>query len=214
MEDYKNKGKSLTGTIAEPLILELFDGRTDVPTREIIEEVTKLHLSQGGLPQTTPKTQAVTVGLSRLKRVVPKKGNNPNQGFWTINSAGIEVDISAIPASVDRKEDTLTVGQGSSTVYLYYFPEYKKGEYYPCKVGKTDADDVLGYVVNQAGAALPEKPKIGLLIKTDNPNGVETGIHGLLDDKGRRKTDAPGREWFVTNTDEVKHLYDLAIHIR
>ena len=210
MEEYEYKGKSLTGTITDPLILELFDGQTDAPTKDIREKVTELHLSRGGLPETSPKSQPVTVGLTRLKK--QKKADNPKRGFWNIDSTGIKVDITGA--------GVLTVGAGSSTVYLYYFPTYRsyaesQGEdFYPCKIGRTDASDPIAYIINQAGTALPEKPEIGLLIHTDNPVGVEQGIHGLLDDDGLRKKDAPGQEWFVTNPDKVKRYYEHAINIR
>ena len=63
-----SKGKSLTGKVAEPLILELFDKQTDVPKSVIEEKVKKLHFSRGGLPETSPKSQPVTTGLARLKK--------------------------------------------------------------------------------------------------------------------------------------------------
>ena len=206
-----SKGKSLTGAVAEPLIVELFDGKTNVPTRLIREKVTELHLSREGLPPTSPSSFPITNGLDRLKK--QGKANNPTKGHWNIKSTGIK-------AGDGDKAGILTVGKGKSSVYLYYFPTYRfyeeeKGkDVYPCKVGRTDADDLVAYIINQAGTALPENPKIGLHIKTDNPVGVEKGIHGLLDDEGLRKKDAPGQEWFITNADKVKRLYDHAINIR
>ena len=48
MEDYPYENKSLTGKVAEPLILELFDKQTDVPRSVIEEEIAELHRSRGG----------------------------------------------------------------------------------------------------------------------------------------------------------------------
>ena len=78
MEDYENKGKSLTGKVAEPLILELFDKQTNVPTKDIREKVTELHRSRGGLPPTSEKSFPVTAGLDNLKLLKkPKQVDNP-----------------------------------------------------------------------------------------------------------------------------------------
>ncbi len=220
MENYKHKGKSLTGTVAYDLILEIFDGQTDVTTKDITNKVKELHLSREGLPQTSHTSFPVTDGLDRLKqdnKATNEKQHGARRGFWRIDSAGIEADIS----DMDKcKEGILTIGEGKSSVYLYYFltfrlyAESQGKDSYPCKIGRTDGSDPISYINNQAGTSLPEKPEIGLIIQTDNPVGVEKGIHGLLDDDGLRKKDAPGQEWFVTNPDKVKRYYEHAINIR
>ena len=206
-----SEGKSLTGRVADPLILELFDGQTDIPYGEIKEKVTELHLSRGGLPETSPTSFPITNSLSRLKK--QGKANNPTKGYWSIKSTGIEADISEID---EQKEDILTVGEGKSSVYLYYFPTYrfhaelKEEDVYPCKIGRTDADDLVAYIINQAGTSLPEAPEIGLRIRTDNPVGVERHMHDYLDNVSLRKKDAPGQEWFVTHPEQVLRFYELS----
>lgn len=209
MQDYPHKNKSLTGVVATPLILELFDGQTDVPYKEIKEKVTELHLSRGGLPQTSETTMPVRHGLNRLRR--QDKAKNTKTGFWSINRAGGEADIAVVG---EQKEDILMVGEGESKVYLYYFPTYrsyaelKREDFYPCKIGRTDGSTDVR-INSQVATALPEEPKIGLIIQTDNPVGVEKQIHDILDNAGRRKEDAPGQEWFVTNPNQVKRFYEL-----
>ena len=213
MEDYPYKNKSLTGTVAEPLILELFDKQTDVPKNVIEEKVKELHLSRRGLPQTSETAYPIVNGLDRLKG--KGQANNPRRGFWTINSTMIEVNIADTPVSVNQQEDTLTVGEGKSCVYLYYFPTYRsyaesQGEdFYPCKIGRTDASDPSIYINNQAGTSLPESPVTGLIIQTDDPVGMEAWIHRILDNARLRKEDAPGAEWFVTNPEQVKNFFEL-----
>ena len=209
MQDYPHKNKSLTGTIASDLILELFDGQTDVPYKEIKEKVTELHLSRGGLPQTSETTMPVRHGLNRLRK--QDKAKNTKLGFWSINRAGGEANI---PKADEPIEDTLVIGEGKSMVYLYYFPTYRsyaelKGkDSYPCKIGRTDGSTEVR-INSQVATALPEEPKIGLIIQTDNPVGVEKQIHDILDNAGLRKADAPGQEWFVTNPNQVKRFYEL-----
>ena len=82
-----SKGQYIEGAVAASLILELFDGQTDVPRQEIERKVTKLYVSRGGLPETSLAAYPATVGLEHLIR--QKKANNPKRGFWTINKAGI-----------------------------------------------------------------------------------------------------------------------------
>ena len=88
MQDYKHKNKTLTGKVAADLILELFNGQTDVPRREIREKVTELHISQEGLPESSPTAFPVTSGLDRLK--YEGKAKNPKKGFWSINRDGFK----------------------------------------------------------------------------------------------------------------------------
>ena len=89
MEDYPYKNKSLTGTVASDLILELFDGKTGVPRRKINEKVLKLHLCRGGISSPDPYTK-IGAGLDRLKK--EDKAYNEPEGFWHINSAGVDTD--------------------------------------------------------------------------------------------------------------------------
>lgn len=208
MQDYKYRGKSLTGVVASDLILELFDGQTDVPFKSIKEKVEAQHIHRGGLEQTSEKALPVTNGLGRLKR--KDLANNPEKGYWTINRHGFKENLSVKP---EKEEDILIVGEGESVVYLYYFPTYRSyaestgKDSYPCKVGRTDGGVDIR-INSQVETALPEEPVIGLIIQTDNPIGMEKQVHDLLDIAGFRKKDAPGKEWFVTNPDQVKSFYE------
>lgn len=85
MQDYPHEHKPLTGTVASELILEIFDGQTRVPTKEIREKVTELHISRGGLPtNATDTTSPVKHGLIRLRKQSKAK-NLKKKGFWAIN---------------------------------------------------------------------------------------------------------------------------------
>lgn len=48
MEDYPYRNISLTGTVAKPLILELFNKQRNVARCVINERVAELHRSRGG----------------------------------------------------------------------------------------------------------------------------------------------------------------------
>ena len=100
-----------------------------------------------------------------------------------------------------------------SSVYLYYFPAYKhlaalEGEQvWPCKIGKTRYD-AIDRVRSQTRTALPEYPKVGLIIKTDKLRLMETTIQSILKLQGKQKLDAPGTEWFITSPSEVEQVYE------
>lgn len=105
------------------------------------------------------------------------------------------------------------IGSGNGSVYLYYYPQYResaesKGEkVWECKIGRTKHDKADGRIRNQA-TGLPERPMIGLHIKTDWPKEVEDIIHDILKVRGKHIADAPGREWFVTSPSEVEEIYN------
>lgn len=107
-----------------------------------------------------------------------------------------------------------TIGSGNSSVYLYYYPQYResaesKGEkVWACKIGKTIHSEADGRIRSQA-TGLPESPMIGLHIKTDWPKEVEDIIHDILKVRGTHIADAPGREWFLTSPSEVEEIYNF-----
>ncbi|RKU21715.1 hypothetical protein C6500_06025 [Candidatus Poribacteria bacterium] len=131
---------------------------------------------------------------------------------------GIEKVVEKVDASKAK-----VIGKGGESVYLYYFPAYKLNSIYyikyiddshetpiyPCNIGKT-IGDVKDRVSDQTGQQLPEKPRIALVIKTDDCDSLETEIHYEL--KSRKKWLDPafesvvGREWFLTNPVEVEGI--------
>lgn len=212
MQNYSHKGKSLTPKIARELILKLFDKRPEVHRAEIIETVTQHHLDQGGLPPTSGNAMPVGNALSHLKNRKPKKADNSKKkGFWSIDKDGFKEDTSVVDG---KKEGISTVGEGGSVVYLYYFPTYRLyaeetgKDSYPCKIGMTEGSvDVR--IDSQVGTALPEKWEVGLIIKTNNPVGMENMIHKALDAANCRLKNAPGQEWFSTNPEQVIKFYEI-----
>ncbi|RKU24041.1 hypothetical protein C6503_02135 [Candidatus Poribacteria bacterium] len=107
-----------------------------------------------------------------------------------------------------------TIGSGKSSVYLYYYPQYResaesKGEQvWACKIGKTIHNEADGRIRSQA-TGLPERPMIGLHIKTDRPKKIEDIIHDILKIRGKHIEEAPGREWFLTSPSEVEEIYNF-----
>ena len=109
------------------------------------------------------------------------------------------------------------IGKGGEFVYLYYFSTYQifsklhlKVPYFPCNIGKT-IGDVKDRISNQIGQQLPEKPKIALIIRTDDCEALETKIHDELKRKEcwldpKSGADVVGVEWFLTNPAQVEGI--------
>lgn len=103
---------------------------------------------------------------------------------------------------------TNVVGRGHESVYVYYLPTfetYRQNYYFPCKIGYS-RHDAVERVEQQIKTALPERPEIGLIIKTDDGYLLEQALHAILKLKHRQVDDAPGKEWFLTSPDEVNIL--------
>lgn len=56
--------------------------------------------------------------------------------------------------------------------------------------------------------ALPERPRVGLVLRSDNAAVLEKILHGILTLRGHRHDEASGSEWFVTNPEEIEAIYD------
>lgn len=115
------------------------------------------------------------------------------------------------PDKVDASQ-VEEIGSGSESVYLYYFPTYRRYAeslrdlQWPCNIGRTE-----GYVAyrirDQIGDQLPEKPQLALVLRTDDCLWLESKIHAALKRKGKQIEDAIGEEWFMTSPSAVKSIY-------
>ena len=87
--------------------------------------------------------------------------------------------IAAVPESEVAQH---VIGDGPESVYVYYYPAYRKlarlqgKTSWPCKIGRT-VGRVTERVIGQ-GTALPEKPQVAIIFKTDKdctaPNFLDT----------------------------------------
>lgn len=211
-DQYKYFEKSLTPNMARELIQELFAGQT-VHKQEIVRGVDTTHRERGGLPPKAKFHHPVTMALSKMRR--EGQVSNPSQGNWLIfpNDQDDRTDIKCENLDADNIEPEKITGSGKQSVYLYYYPAYKRlaelqeEEVWACKIGKS-RNDPVDRIVSQTRTALPEYPKVGLIIKTDELNLMENAIQNILKLQKKHKQDAPGNEWFVTSPSEVEKVYE------
>ena len=199
-DTYAHVGKPLTTQITYELILEFFYGET-ATKQEIVRKVDEAHLERGGLKAET-KVHPATNALARLKR--HGQAANASLGTWEIS------ETSRPPIEND---DMKTIGAGDNSVYLYYYPTYRQfaesqgKSTWQCKIGRSDYADPVHRIYEQTGTALPEQPKIGLVIRTNHPKEMELAIHGLLE----KVEDASGSEWFWASPSKVESIYKIII---
>ena len=94
-------------------------------------------------------------------------------------------------------------GHGNQAVYIYYYKRYqtdyqKEGyEQWPCKIGFSK-QNAISRVEQQVITSSPEKPIIGAIIKTNDGYLLEL-FHQQIQN-------ATGKEWFMTNPQEIINL--------
>ncbi len=133
---------------------------------------------------------------------------------YSEEEAGNDLEADMEGASEDKlSPETQVIGEGSGEVYLYYYPAYAelarlKGEKsYRCKIGMTTYDHKQRFSY-KVKSEEPEHRTISLVIKTDFPADLEKILHMMLRIAGKQLDDAPGREWFYTNPEEIVEIYN------
>jgi hypothetical protein len=224
MNDPGYQGLPLTPATAIRLILELFSGKT-AHRQDIVDQVVQLHRSRGGdADASSNPTATIKKALSRLKEA--GSASNPQFGYWSLTGEPGELDAVASAADsisesvVDEDEELQesapqsaadkVMGVGKDSVYVYYYPTYRssaetKGEkVWPCKVGMSERDPIVR-ILSQGATAMPEAPKVALIIKTDQAYPLEKALHYILVLRGKGAA-SPGTEWFITNPAEVEEI--------
>ena len=208
---YEYIEKPLTPGIAKKLIQELFAGQT-VQRQKIISDVEETHLERGGLRSRAQFNNPVTLALYNMRR--EGEASNPDEsGNWLIPSSTQDDDsLDPEPNNLDLEPEKI-IGSGKQSVYLYYYPVYRRlaelegKRVWACKIGKAKNDPLIR-ISAQTRTALPEYQKVGLIIKTNEFGLMETTIQNILKLQGKHMQNAPGTEWFLTSPSEVETVYE------
>lgn len=101
------------------------------------------------------------------------------------------------------------MGKGEQRLYAYSFPVHMNSghTYYPIKVGMTSRNSATERILEQLNASNSEPAHLLIEISCSNAVQLESKIHARL--KNRRILDAPGKEWFTTNVDEILREIDV-----
>ena len=102
------------------------------------------------------------------------------------------------------------MGKGEQRLYAYSFPVHMGSDqtYYPIKVDMTSRNSATERILEQLNASNSEPAHLLIEISCSNAKQLESKIHARL--KNRRILDAPGKEWFTTNVDEIlREIYAI-----
>lgn len=112
----------------------------------------------------------------------------------------------------DEIEEEIAEEAGAPTdgwIYAFTFPELARDEPFPIKVGMT-IRDVEERVVDQCkGSAIFSPPTILKSWPVKQVSLTERTLQNLLKLSGQWKSEAPGKEWFVTTLAEVERLLSI-----
>ena len=241
VNNYKFWRKPYTPTAVKKLAREYLPKNTPLETSFIGEETFRIHKQHGGLDpsrkgrnrrSTGPVyTQIAYDAMALLRRDGFATGGE--DGYWIIldptqeNEANATHEVNADPPQKEginkHQQDPINaeiIGEGSGSVYLYYYPMAQenaklKGEsFWRCKVGFTNDDPYKRMEGQTRGTNIPEKPIMGLIIKTDKAQSNEGLIHNVLKRRGKHIEDAGGQEFFMTSPSEVKEIYYIIDIVR
>lgn len=210
---YEYRNANLTGEIMRSLILKIYPPGEEIKRADLFRQIEEYHVRMGGKESASndpPNVLKKTLTLMQAKGEIEKRGD---LGYWRILGSEQSPDASQMANSVSalfRPEKIL--GAGGGMVYSMYFPQYReyanlKGKIkWEIKIGCTRS---LHRVRELAATSAAEYPVIPLLIRCEEEKKMERAIHAWLDLAGRRRTrdHGPGREFFVTNPDEIEQIY-------
>lgn len=121
------------------------------------------------------------------------------------------VGLSAGPDELDDSdsEEEYSGSEGNPSVYWYTFPAYQAATGpFPIKIGR--GINPLARIKMQV-TAMPEQPTILGTFEHNDPQSLERALHSVLILRGKRKTDAPGSEWFMTTPAEITTLIQTVL---
>lgn len=104
----------------------------------------------------------------------------------------------------EEEGDTVGALETKPAVYWYTFPAYKRVQgSYPIKIGRGSNPQLR---VAQQVTSMPEQPEILGTFPHPDVGNLERALHAVLTLRGKRKSDAPGTEWFVTTPQEITEI--------
>ena len=205
-------GKHLTEPLIRAWALRKMQEGKEYESRELIEMVTKAHQLAGGLSPSIPFLLLKKRFEAALSGLV-EEGWAVEQG-WEAPSWILCMTPDGVPSYQEEwyaQEAEVTIGRGPESVYGWYLPTYRelaerKGEdSFPVKVGQTTNPNPYRRIFQHTGT-VPEQPKLGFVLKTDNANNWEKWLHSKLRLHKRHIATARGREWFQTTPKELGEI--------
>lgn len=209
--EYPHAGKHLNKPIIRDLIPLVYPGEGYLTVNEFRKIIVKYHEENGGksweaVEKDAPIRRVLQEYVEQHGWKCVKKGKVFGWGLSKKSTGSITPQNCPV---------TLTLGSGTGSVYLYYYPRDKESanskreSVWECNIGMTKRS-TSKRVGEQKEKFDHQIPEIGLEIKTNNPRALEKAIHAILELKGQRvETSGKGNEWFLTSPTEVVGIYTI-----
>jgi T5orf172 domain len=213
-----------TPSAIEPILVKHLELNGPSRRADLLAAVESSWKRASGQPMKGSLTAKVKKALQQLasQGIVRPTGH---YGIWSLVDSALEppeeIAIAGFDDTTKEEEAELPdepvaaeteVGTGPQIVYAYYLNVYREAaqlqgaDRWPIKVGMT-----TGPLEDRMAAhrtALPDAPKVAVIIRTENAALLEKVLHGILTLRGHRYDASGGSEWFTTNPQEVVDLYE------
>ena len=198
-------------------VLEVMQRDTRYSHSELLKLITQAHHESGGR-ESDDSSSGLRL-MSVLDDLVEERylilvegGHYSDYSEWRWERIADPSSILPLKEAQTAFEATaeVTVGHGQQSVYGWYLPAYRtlaaiKGHArWPMKVGRTRLSS-MARMRDHIGTA-PEKPKLGFLLKADRAKVGEALLHIVLDERKQNISEALGKEWYMTNPEELKQI--------
>lgn len=194
-------GVPLQPALARRLIMQLFEQRSEWKRGDLVEKLVEDHLARGNILGAQDPLMVVKKALGYLQDAgrlttdnrgnwqcieVPTQAPVVPQSDWTpplVEENAKQVEFDRV--STNSTDEWVELGQGSEFVYMYYFDNDREisrltgKKTWACKIGYT-TDDVVRRVMSQTKTARAYKPRIAVVIRSDNALYLEGVIHNAF----------------------------------
>lgn len=223
--DLAQIGAEPTPTDVSAFIVSHLEAHGPSRRGDLIQAVEAAWLKASGTEMRASSTARVKKALSMLAEqgVAQQTGR---YGIWALSIDGelhapslesvSDDELAAVSEDNDDVNDESPtvereIGTGDQLVYCFYLDVYrelaeaKSLDRWPVKIGMTTGPLESRMATHRT--ALPEDPRVELVIRSNNGALLEKIIHGVLTLRGHRCDGTGGTEWFSTNCFEIEQIY-------
>lgn len=167
------------------------------------------HTSHGGLSPSDDELNSLVSKALNALRDAGEFETGDRSGHWRRVKKSEFPELAAKHAEAMEAAE-VQVGTGPEVVYGWYFPRdlklarLEQKTRFPIKIGCT-ASGPQKRILDSIGQA-PEKPVIGFVHHVDESAACEAWYHAALKVRGRKIEEAIGKEWFMTNLDDLREM--------
>ena len=196
----------LIPSVAQDIIWRDLHGKT-LKRIEIIKHVVSETSRLGMVIGKQSPDKVVKKALSSLAEIGNATKLKHGTGWWQIGPS----EPQSMPNTEQNAQSNETPSAMSSCLYVYYYETYKKlatlqnQKHWRCKIGKA-SNSAKCRVAEQCGTGTPEKPILAFQFLSQDCDSLEKAVHAVLRARGRWLDDTNGREWFLTNPEEVEEI--------